>query len=463
MAALFTIEFLFAFWMFFILYWLVAPLPKVQNGLLLLGGYFFVYQISAYSLMILLSWSLCVWLLTNLAQKRRCANLATGLLVGLMLGYFLVFKYCMPFADWLRMNLESLNAVWPIPVLDILLPLGLSFYLFNSLSLVRSVAKQEIARPDLLSVLLYINFIPTLVAGPVNRAVDLIPQIQATRRIVLDLKTAFCLIALALIKLFLLSTWLSDTLVDPVFSQPAAHNGWDTILATYGWAWNIYLNFSGYTNLVTGLAMLLGYRLPKNFDHPYLAASLQAFWHRWHISLSNFIRDSIYFPLGGSRKGLTRTQINVVLAMVISGLWHGAGMNFMLWGAIHGIGLVIYNLWRRWRLRPLPEVLARLLTFHYVCFAWIFFRAETFDDARGLLRNIQHCSLATLHAPQVWSILAFILLVVFYPLMVNLRIRGVNLINATRWYAIPLMIIPVLTCAFFFAPSGVPGFIYANF
>ena len=185
--------------------------------------------------MILLSWSLCVWLLTNLAQKRRCANLATGLLVGLMLGYFLVFKYCMPFADWLRANLESLNAVWPIPVLDILLPLGLSFYLFNSLSLVRSVAKQEIARPDLLSVLLYINFIPTLVAGPVNRAVDLIPQIQATRRIVLDLKTAFCLIALALIKLFLLSTWLSDTLVGPVFSQPAAHNGWDTILATYGW------------------------------------------------------------------------------------------------------------------------------------------------------------------------------------------------------------------------------------
>ncbi|WP_368543953.1 MBOAT family protein [Enterobacter soli] len=463
MAVLFTIEFLFGFWMFFILYWLVAPLPKVQNGLLLLGGYYFVYHISAYSLLILLSWSLCVWLLVKLAQKRKCGSAATALLVLLMLGYFIAFKYWMPLADWLRGVLESLNASWPLPVVEILLPLGLSFYLFNSLSLVRSVAKREIAPPDLLSVLLYVSFIPTLVAGPVNRAVDLMPQIRAARRHVLDLKTAFCLIALALIKLFLLSTWLCDTLVNPVFNQPAEHSGWETVIGVYGWAWNIYLNFSGYTNLVTGLGMLLGYRLPKNFAHPYAAASLQAFWHRWHISLSNFIRDYIYFPLGGSRKGMSRTQINVLLAMVISGLWHGAGVNFMLWGAIHGVGLIIYNLWRAWRPRPLPETLARLLTFHYVCLAWIFFRAESVEDAWVLLHNIQSCSLLTLTSAQMWSIAAFILLVVFYPRLVNLRLRAVEMVSVIRWYAIPFIIVPVLTFAFFFAPSGVPGFIYANF
>lgn len=463
MAALFSVEFLLGFWLFFVVYWLIAPLPKLQNVLLLVCGYYFVYLTSAYSLLVLLSWSACVWLMVTLASREKYRSKAVGILVILMLLYFLVFKYCMPVTEWLHGFIEAKNISLPAPVINILLPLGLSFYLFNSVSLVQAVAKKEIIKPGIISVLLYVNFTPTFIAGPVNRATDLFPQILASTRHVIDFKKALCLIALALVKLFLLSTWLNDAFVTPVFSLPGEQSGWDTLIAVYGWAWNIYFNFSGYTNLVTGLAMLLGFSIPKNFNHPYLAESLKVFWRDWHISLSTFIRDYIYFPLGGNRKGFTRAQVNTMVAMTLSGIWHGAGVNFLLWGAIHGIGLVIYNMWARLVKNPLPAVFSRLLTFHYVCFAWIFFRAESFDDAMLFLQNIYHSELSAITASQFWIISSFIMIIIAYPGFVNLRVRGAEIITGMKWYALPLIFIPVLTAAFFFAPSGVPGFIYANF
>lgn len=464
MAILFSIEFLLCFWMFFIVYWLLAPLPKVQNILLLIAGYYFVYLAGVYSLLILLSWSLCVWLLVKLTEKKNWKDKTPGILIFCMLMYFFIFKYYAPLFYGLQEFFDKYSIHIPLPIVDILLPLGLSFYLFNALSLINSVAKNEIKNPDLLSVLLYINFVPTLIAGPVNRASALLPQILATRRIILNFRMAFFLIALAMVKLFLLSAWLTDELVDPVFAMPDEHNGWETLIAMYSWAWNIYFNFSGYTNLVTGIAMLLGYRLPKNFDHPYLATSLKIFWRDWHVSLSTFIRDFIYFPLGGNRNGFYRTQINIIIAMVISGIWHGAGINFLLWGAIHGIGLVIYNLWHSWNDKiVLPDTVARLLTFHYVCFGWIFFRAATFDDAISLLGNIFHCYSSALTLTNFWILAFFIMLIIIYPGVINLKDREVELFKNMKWYALPLFLIPVLMIAFFFAPSGVPGFIYANF
>ncbi len=467
MAFLFTLEFLQGFWLFFILYWLLAPLPRVQNVLLLLGGYYFLSLVSLYSLLVLWGWSACVWLVLKRAVKKGGERQATALFIVLMLMAFFVFKYCMPSSEWLRDYLAARNIPLSVPVINLLLPLGLSFYRFNSVSLVRSVAKKEIVCPDLLSLLLYISFAPTLIAGPVNRALALLPQIQATRRTMVDFKKAIFLIALALIKLFLLSSWLNETLVMPVFSLPEEQNGWDTLIAVYGWAWNIYFNFSGYTHFVTGLAMLLGYRLAPNFDHPYLATSLQHFWRGWHISLSNFIRDYLYFPLGGSRVGFARTQLNIMVAMILSGIWHGAGMNFLLWGAIHGAGLVMFNLWQRWgrdiQKGPMPELLARFLTFHYVCFAWIFFRADSVDDALTLLTNLKSCNPVIMTSVQLWTVLAFTSVLVIYPWIVAVRRRGAESLAELKWYAVPLLLVPLLTLAFYLAPSGVPGFIYANF
>ncbi|CNH73411.1 MBOAT family O-acyltransferase [Yersinia pekkanenii] len=467
MAILFSIEFFLVFLIFFILYWLMSPWAKIQNIMLLLAGYYFVFLTSSLSLFVLLSWSLCVYLLVAMSTHERFKNKITLTLGVMVFAYFMVFKYYLPVSEWVQASLGAHRINLSLPMLNILLPLGLSFYLFNSVSLVLSVARGEISRPGLLSLLLYINFIPTLIAGPVNRAAALMPQIEAGSRTILDFKRAFYLIALALVKLFLLSSWLNETFVAPVFSLPDGQSGWDSIIAVYGWAWNIYFNFSGYTDLVTGIALLLGFRIAKNFAHPYLADTLKNFWRDWHISLSTFIRDYIYFPLGGSRKGYCRTQVNVMIAMVLSGIWHGAGLNFLLWGAIHGAGLVIYNLWHDRvsgpRKRHMPAILARLLTFHFVCFAWIFFRANNFDDAMIIISNISQFELASLTDQQRWTIGGFILVLIAYPELVNLRNRVAAALLGIKWYGLPLVIVPVLVLAFFFAPSGVPGFIYANF
>jgi len=405
--------------------------------------------------------------MVKFSKKKGCEKKASLILIVLMLIYFILFKYCIPIEDWLQSYLESKNIFLALPTINILLPLGLSFYLFNSVSLVESVAKRKIIDPDVISVLLYINFIPTLIAGPVNRAVDLLPQIQTKRRSILDFKHAFYLITLALIKLFMLSSGLSEMLVNTVFSMPANQYGWDTIIGVYGWAWTIYFNFSGYTDLVTGIAMLLGYQIPKNFDHPYNSSSLQEFWRRWHISLSNFIRDYIYFPLGGSRGLFSKTQINIMIAMILSGIWHGAGINFLIWGVIHGIGLTVYNIWNRWRYIivkcPLNETIARLLTFHYICFSWVFFRADSLTDAMVLLNSIVHSNILAITSTQLLVIILFNLLIVIYPWLVNVSSTGAEILIRMKWYALPFIIIPTLTVAFFFSPSGVPGFIYANF
>lgn len=463
MANLFSVEFLLGFWTFFIIYWAVSPWGRIQNVMLLLAGYYIVWLAGIYPLLVLLSWSTCVYLLVQIAGSPRYGRRAGPVLLCLLVGYFFVFKYYSPLNDLMQTFPGFLHVPFSLPAVSILLPLGLSFYLFNTVSLVLSVARREMAKPSIMDLLLYLNFIPTLIAGPVNRATELMPQITASRRTLVDYKRALYLIALSLVKLFLLSSWLNDTFVLPVFTLPAGQNGWDSLLAVYGWAWNIYFNFSGYTDLVTGLALLLGFRIARNFAHPYLAGSVKAFWRDWHISLSTFIRDYVYFPLGGNRKGAIWTQINVMIAMVISGLWHGAGMTFLLWGAIHGAGLVVHNLWHRWVKVRLPGLPARLLTFHFVCLAWVFFRADSISDAVTILSNIAGGTLSSLSPQQCRALFLFVGIIVLYPALVDIRLTIIDRVADLRWYTLPLVIIPLLALAFFLAPSGVPGFIYAHF
>lgn len=467
MATLFSFEFLIGFVLFFVAYWLMVPWRKIQNIMLLLAGYLFVGFVGLYPLLVLLSWSLCVCLLVKLAGHKTYRD-KTGLALSVILAaYFIVFKYFMPVSDWLRTLLQAQGFDTPPPVITILLPLGLSFYLFSSVCLVLSVARGEIGLPGIINTLLYINFIPTLIAGPINRARELIPQFTAQSRTVLEYKRALCLITLSLIKLFLLSSWLNDRFTAPVFAYPEGQSGWNSLLAVYGWAWNIYFNFSGYTNLVTGIALLLGFRIARNFDHPYQAESLKEFWRDWHISLSEFIRDYLYFPLGGGRKGFARTQVNAMMAMVMSGIWHGAGLTFLVWGALHGAGLVTYNLWQKLIVQRLgwllPGVIARLLTFHFVCIAWVFFAAASCGDAVVILSNIAHSLQTTPSSEQAWALCAFVGVILIYPELVKLSTEGESMLCSMKSYMLPLIILPLLALAFFFAPSGLPGFIYAAF
>nr|WP_282550478.1 MBOAT family O-acyltransferase [Providencia heimbachae] len=328
-------------------------------------------------------------------------------------------------------------------------------------------------KADFFDVTLYLAFFPSIVAGPINRAKNFIPQIQAESRVILDGRKAILLICLALAKLFLFSSFLAENYVNPVFDAPVGYSAGEIIVATYAYAWNIYFNFSGYTNLVTGIALLLGFRVPVNFNAPYMAANLKEFWARWHISLSTFIRDYIYIPLGGNRKGFSRMNVNVFLAMVVSGLWHGSAMTFVVWGAIHGLGIVLLNLkslcmeklgWTKTLLnKSVSTLLSRIITFHFVCFAWIFFRSPTFDDAILILNQITAPGFIASVSASLGLIIAFWLLLLAYPFCVQGYHYIARKYPDIAWYYYPIPLAIILTIMFMLSPSGMPGFIYANF
>src|SRR3546814_461935 len=245
---------------------------------------------------------------------------------------------------------------------------------------------------------LYMSFFPHLVAGPIVRASEFKPQLrQRADPRTIPAGEAFRLIAFGLFKKVVVSSYLATELVDPVFGAPGAHAPLELLVAVYAYAIVIYADFSGYTDIAIGCALLLGIRFPQNFDAPYRALSLQDFWRRWHMTLSRWLRDYLYIPLGGNRDGVRRTYRNLFLTMLLGGLWHGAAMTFIVWGAIHGGFLCLERVVReRWRvLYPEPVLPAAaslflrwLLTFHVVCLAWIFFRADSVGTAFDVLGGL---------------------------------------------------------------------------
>lgn len=460
-----SITFAWLFLALFLLYWLSCSYTKIQNQILLIASYAFVAWFSLSSAVIMLIYSLLIYCLGLFIHKTNKSRAGYSLLALLIIGFFTAFKYYPAARESLQTSFSQID----LPVVNILVPLGLSFYLFHSVSYIVSIARKEIAPARLVSTLLYISFFPSVVSGPINRASHFLPQIDAaTPRRLGNIQKPVCLLALALAKLFLCSAWLAGQYVNPVFDSPESATPLQLIVAVYAYAWQIYFNFSGYTHLVTALAALLGFSLPVNFNAPYQAKNLPDFWARWHISLSTFIRDYIYIPLGGNRRGFMRKNINLLIAMALSGLWHGTGVNFILWGAIHGIGLVIFNYKTRWlpgkHSGPVRLLLSRLLTFHFICFAWIFFRASDVASAWRILSGIGQLSFSSLlSAPESATILLFFIFFIIYPRLYSLRISVGALICRIPWLYFPLPLALFLTLIFFFAPAGLPEFIYANF
>jgi D-alanyl-lipoteichoic acid acyltransferase DltB (MBOAT superfamily) len=323
------------------------------------------------------------------ARRTRLWLVAAGVAVNLtVLGFF---KYYGFFAEQLHGVLEAVGWARDLPLLQVILPIGVSFFTFQGISYIVDVHRGKVAAaPALLDVMLLLSFFPHLVAGPIVRASDLLPQFA--RPAVLTKEAAahgLLLIAWGLFKKTVIAAGLASILVDPVFFDPAAHTAPDLLLAAYGYAVQIYCDFSAYSDMAIGLAALLGYTFPRNFDQPYRAASLQDFWRRWHISLSSWLRDYLYIPLGGSRGGLARTCVNVMITMLLGGLWHGAAWTFVAWGALHGAALAVERVWTALRpgARPLPRWAGVLITFHLVCLAWILFRSESFGAALTYLQG----------------------------------------------------------------------------
>lgn len=341
--------------------------------------------------------------------------------VILNLGVLGFFKYLNFGIDSAKLALDALGFAVPETTLRIALPIGISFFTFESMSYVIDVYRRDLPpHRSYLEYLTFVAFFPHLVAGPIVRPRDLLPQLGGAPRFSAAMGSeGLFLIAWGLLKKVAIGDYLAINLVDRVFDQPIQYSSLECYAAVVGYALQIYCDFSGYTDVAIGSALLLGIRFPLNFNAPYKAASIQDFWRRWHISLSTWLRDYLYLPLGGNRKGTVRTYVNLMLTMLLGGLWHGANWTFVVWGGLHGAALGVHRLVSR---RPRDEPTAQTaqtaqtargsrsalsywlgvaLTFHFVCFAWIFFRAPSFSQARILLSQLGQLTTyhPNLHAP----------------------------------------------------------------
>ena len=462
-----SIEFGLIFVVFFAIYWALRLLPKSQNNLLLISSYLIVASYSFQFAVILFFYTCAIYFFSVMIATSKY-HAKRWLILGLSAAIInlALFKYFDFFRYELQSLLNYLDLSILLPVITVLIPIGISFYTFHSVSYLVSVKNKELSVAKFWDLALFLSFFPSIIAGPINRAKTFLPQIVVSKpREVLEPFRAFTLIILAILKVYCLGGLISENWVTPIFSNPLEYCTLDLLVGLYAYAIQIYLNFSGYTDLVTGIALLLGFRLPINFNFPYLATNLRDFWDRWHISLSHWIRDYIYIPLGGSRHGFVRTQLNVMLAMLLSGLWHGAGINFIIWGSCHGIGIVFLNILDRyvgrgWIVQRSP-IIARLLTWHYICFTWLFFCCESLADALDYLNALCHNFLVDSHYIGVFIIICIVFLM--YPISKNIPNWCTAQLSKINSIFLPVFFTLILWLTIYLAPSGVPNFIYANF
>lgn len=414
-----------AFGVFFLIVYFTAWSLDRENGrrklFLLLASWFFYAQWDWRFVGLLVGSAILNWGAAALIARSRARRgvgpgekggsgwwLALGVAVNLLILGF--FKYYGFFVQEAGELLARFGWERDLPLLQIVLPVGISFFTFQGVSYVVDVRRGKTpAAKSLLDVMLLMSFFPHLVAGPIVRASDLLPQFDRTPRLTREMAThGLLLIVWGLFKKTVIASELSTHLVDPVFFDPTAFGAIDIAAAVYGYAVQIYCDFSAYSDMAIGLAALLGYSFPRNFDQPYRASSLQAFWRRWHISLSSWLRDYLYVPLGGGRRGLFASCINVFITMVLGGLWHGAALTFLAWGALHGGVQVIERLGRAMFRRPeggearrsvFLTIIGVLVTFHIVCLGWILFRAESFDLALQMLEGLGRIGPAAVLTP----------------------------------------------------------------
>jgi D-alanyl-lipoteichoic acid acyltransferase DltB (MBOAT superfamily) len=308
--------------------------------------------------------------------------------------YFKYFEWARGVSnDWLHTDLRPTN---------IILPIAVSFIAFQALGYVIDVHRGTIEPIDSLDFFTYLFFFPHLAAGPLVRVGEFEPQLRhrADPRSV-DASRAFLLIASGFVKKVIVSWLISDWIVKDVFANPTAYSGLDNLFATYGFAVQIYCDFSGYTDIAIGLALLLGIRFPQNFDRPYRSLSMQEFWRRWHMTLSRWLRDYLYISLGGNRNGELRTYMNLFLTMFIGGIWHGADWTFVVWGTIHGLALAGERFFtgKVPSMGPAGPFLRWLATFNVVCLGWIFFEAGLTGGGMRVAFDV----LGQIFSPSAWG------------------------------------------------------------
>ncbi len=459
-----TVQFAVFFTIVLALSWALMPRQHIWKPFMLAASYLF-YSAASPTFCILLAGvtlgNQAAAQLIHRTDDERLRKIIVAVAVALDLGTLGVFKYYGFFAEETNALLSDVGLGLPLPLASIALPVGISFIVFQAISYTVDVHRRLLPPAKTIDVGLYLSFFPHLVAGPIVRAREFIPQLETARdprQVAVGAGVA--LIVIGLVKKVAIADYLARSVVDPVFNVPQAYSAPDVILATYAYAVQIFCDFSGYTDIAIGLALLMGFVFPQNFDRPYRALSFREFWRRWHITLSRFLRDFLYIPLGGNRHGKLRQARNLMITMVLGGLWHGAAWGFVLWGFIHGSALVIENLFRG-RISP-PAWLKWFLTFHLVVLAWIPFRAPDLHLAGDFVSRLAHPGTPTLWKVPVVLVVLLVIGLQLAPAkpMDALRVRFERLHPAALAATMAVVIVFVTATV---SSQGVPPFIYFQF
>lgn len=386
----------------FILYWIVSGNRMLRNALLLIASYvFYGWWDWRFLFLIIISSFVDFIIGQKLYKSNKKSNRKIFLLISLSvnLGLLFYFKYANFFIESFVDSFRLFGKELEVSTLNIILPVGISFYTFQTLSYTIDIYRKQLEpTKDWLAFFAFVAFFPQLVAGPIERASHLLPQFYKTYKFNYNqIKNGLLLIAFGLFKKMVIAD-RAAVYVNEVYNNPADYEGVQLILGTLLFAFQIYCDFSGYSDIAIGTARTLGFDLMKNFDSPYFSKSITEFWRRWHISLSTWFRDYVYIPLGGSRRGKYRTYANLFIVFLVSGLWHGAAMTFVIWGAIHGLIIVLekatyklktpaYNLIGFNKNSFSNKLFFTAITFFIVCVAWIFFRANNLNDSILILKQ----------------------------------------------------------------------------
>jgi D-alanyl-lipoteichoic acid acyltransferase DltB (MBOAT superfamily) len=471
-----TFDFAIFFAIAFTVNWLLNPYP-VPWKLSMLGLSYVFYGWVGWSYCLLLVATTTISFIGGVTVARSSTEgrrrLAMGLSCAGLLGLLAWFKYY----GFVSVNLDNLTHALGlgrgVPLLQVALPIAISFYTFMALSYVIDIYRRQLEPARPLDLALYLSFFPHLLAGPIVRGGELLPQLRRKRDAeAVDYSRALWLILGGLFKKVVISSYVASAIVQPVFTAPAQHSGLESIFAAWGYAVQIYCDFSGYTDIAIGLALLLGIRFPVNFDAPYIARNLQDFWRRWHITLSRWLRDYLYIPLGGSAGSEAQTVRNIIITMVLGGLWHGAAWTFVFWGALHGLGQAVGHVRRRSRVRRgLPAVadgpvriwVQRFLTFQFVCLGWVFFNASGLSNAFAILGRV--FSGWGRPSPLVTPLLILVVVgTIVAQLVPSVRVQSLQATFSRQRSAVQVGVLGILLLGITtFGPVGVAPFIYYRF
>lgn len=459
---------IFQGWPFLVFFAIVFPIhfylclkgTRLRDVWLVLISYAFYASWSPLYLILITYSTLVDYLLVVMMSKGRRRGLWLTISVVNNLGLLGFFKYGTFVADNVTSLFAVLNFPYALTAPSWLLPVGISFYVFQSLSYTIDYYRGKIDRET--SFVRYVAFValfPRLLAGPIERAGNLLPQLRKPTTIGMrDVTDGASLFVVGMFKKVAMADYLA-LYVDKVYAAPEEYRSPALILATFAFTWQIYFDFSGYTDMARGIARIMGFKLMLNFNNPYLATGLGDFWGRWHISLSTWFKDYVYIPLGGNRSGTVRTYVNMIMTMLISGLWHGAAWTFVIWGAVHAFGRVLTRELERTSLYRdrVPKFAKQMFVFAIVAFAWIFFKADDFGHAQTIISRMFTAGWADPEFPLL--ALAMILGTWAYQFTFESRYRRVLELGFVR---VAMVVLMVLYLAIF-TGGGARGFIYLQF